>query len=115
MTLRFRSIGFNEAADQDRRKFAEGHCAGPGLTWLQSGRRSGSAEIGGDGDCGGGGSVKEDIIRAYRELQTQDIRQALQYASALANEEIGFYGRVAHDTQSLKESNHAAVHLRDEV
>ncbi len=32
-----------------------------------------------------------DIIREYPELEAEDIRQALQYASALANEEIGFF------------------------
>jgi uncharacterized protein (DUF433 family) len=32
-----------------------------------------------------------DIIREYPELESEDIRQALQYASALANEEIGFF------------------------
>ena len=33
----------------------------------------------------------EDIIREYPEIEVEDIRQALQYASALANEEIGFF------------------------
>ena len=33
----------------------------------------------------------EDIIREYPELESEDIRQSLQYASALANEEIGFF------------------------
>ena len=33
----------------------------------------------------------EDIVREYPELEAEDIRQALQYASALANEEIGFF------------------------
>ena len=37
------------------------------------------------------GMSTEDIIRDYPELNTEDIRQALQYASALANEEIGFF------------------------
>jgi uncharacterized protein (DUF433 family) len=37
------------------------------------------------------GMSTEDIIREYPELETEDIRQALQYASALANEEIGFF------------------------
>ena len=32
-----------------------------------------------------------DIVREYPELEADDIRQALQYASALANEEIGFF------------------------
>jgi uncharacterized protein (DUF433 family) len=37
------------------------------------------------------GMSTEDIIREYPELEPEDIRQALQYASALANEEIGFF------------------------
>ena len=37
------------------------------------------------------GMSTEDIIREYPELEAEDIRQALQYASALANEEIGFF------------------------
>ena len=37
------------------------------------------------------GMSTEDIIREYPDLEAQDIRQALQYASALANEEIGFF------------------------
>lgn len=37
------------------------------------------------------GMSTEDIIREYPELGAEDIRQALQYASALANEEIGFF------------------------
>ena len=37
------------------------------------------------------GMATEDIIREYPELESDDIRQALQYASALANEEIGFF------------------------
>ena len=37
------------------------------------------------------GMTTEDIVREYPELETEDIRQALQYASALANEEIGFF------------------------
>ena len=37
------------------------------------------------------GMSAEDIVREYPELETEDIRQALQYASALANEEIGFF------------------------
>ena len=37
------------------------------------------------------GMPTEDIIREYPELEAEDIRQALQYASALANEEIGFF------------------------
>jgi uncharacterized protein (DUF433 family) len=37
------------------------------------------------------GMSNEDITREYPELDARDIRQALQYASALANEEIGFF------------------------
>lgn len=37
------------------------------------------------------GMSPEEIIREYPELEPEDIRQALQYASALANEEIGFF------------------------
>ena len=37
------------------------------------------------------GMSTEDIVREYPELAVEDIRQALQYASALANEEIGFF------------------------
>ena len=37
------------------------------------------------------GMSTDDIIREYPELETEDIREALQYASALANEEIGFF------------------------
>jgi uncharacterized protein (DUF433 family) len=37
------------------------------------------------------GMSKEDIILEYPELEGEDIRQSLQYASALANEEIGFF------------------------
>ena len=32
-----------------------------------------------------------DIIREYPELEAEDIRQALQYASELTNEKIGFF------------------------
>jgi uncharacterized protein (DUF433 family) len=32
-----------------------------------------------------------DILREYPDLEQEDIRQSLQYASALANEEIGFF------------------------
>jgi uncharacterized protein (DUF433 family) len=41
------------------------------------------------------GMSTEDIVREYPELRTEDIRQALQYASALANEEIGFFNSPA--------------------
>lgn len=37
------------------------------------------------------GMSTDDIIREYPNLESEDIRQALQYASALANEEIGFF------------------------
>jgi uncharacterized protein (DUF433 family) len=37
------------------------------------------------------GMSTEDIVREYPELEAEDMRQALQYASALANEEIGFF------------------------
>jgi uncharacterized protein (DUF433 family) len=37
------------------------------------------------------GMSTEEILREYPELEAEDIRQALQYASALANEEIGFF------------------------
>jgi len=37
------------------------------------------------------GMSTEDIVREYPNLEAEDIRQALQYASALANEEIGFF------------------------
>ena len=37
------------------------------------------------------GMTVSDIIREYPELEAEEIRQALQYASALANEQIGFF------------------------
>jgi uncharacterized protein (DUF433 family) len=37
------------------------------------------------------GMSTADIIREYPDLEGEDIRQSLQYASALANEEIGFF------------------------
>ena len=37
------------------------------------------------------GMSTDDIVREYPELESEDIRQALRYASALANEEIGFF------------------------
>lgn len=37
------------------------------------------------------GMSTEDIIREYPELEAEDVRQSLQYASALANEEIGLF------------------------
>jgi uncharacterized protein (DUF433 family) len=37
------------------------------------------------------GMSTQDIIREYPELEDEDVRQSLQYASALANEEIGLF------------------------
>jgi len=37
------------------------------------------------------GMSTTDIIREYPDLDGDDIRQSLQYASALANDEIGFF------------------------
>jgi uncharacterized protein (DUF433 family) len=37
------------------------------------------------------GMSAEDIIREYPDLEREDIRQSLQYTSALANEQIGFF------------------------
>jgi uncharacterized protein (DUF433 family) len=37
------------------------------------------------------GMSTEDIIREYPDLDGADIRQSLQYASALANDQIGFF------------------------
>ena len=37
------------------------------------------------------GMSTDEILREYPELENEDIRQALQYASALANEEIGLF------------------------
>jgi uncharacterized protein (DUF433 family) len=37
------------------------------------------------------GMSTEDIIREYPGLEREAVREALQYASALANEEIGFF------------------------
>jgi uncharacterized protein (DUF433 family) len=34
------------------------------------------------------GMTTEDILREYPRLESEDIRQALQYAASLANEEI---------------------------
>jgi len=41
------------------------------------------------------GMSTADILREYPELEAEDVRQALQYASALANEEIGFFNSPA--------------------
>jgi uncharacterized protein (DUF433 family) len=37
------------------------------------------------------GMSTEDIIREYPDIEAEDVRQALQYAAALANEEIGSF------------------------
>jgi uncharacterized protein (DUF433 family) len=37
------------------------------------------------------GMSTEYILREYPDLESEDIREALQYASALANEENGFF------------------------
>lgn len=37
------------------------------------------------------GMSVEEVTREYPDLEPEDIRQSLQYASALANEEIGFF------------------------
>src|SRR5215831_10714451 len=37
------------------------------------------------------GMSAEEIIREYPDLEREDVRQSLQYASALANEEIRFF------------------------
>ena len=34
------------------------------------------------------GMTTEEILREYPQLESEDIRQALQYAASLANEEI---------------------------
>jgi len=34
------------------------------------------------------GMTPDEILREYPDLEAEDIRQALQYASALANEEV---------------------------
>lgn len=34
------------------------------------------------------GMTAAEILREYPDLETEDVRQALQYASALANEEV---------------------------
>jgi uncharacterized protein (DUF433 family) len=41
------------------------------------------------------GMSAEDIIREYPDHEREDIRQSLQYASALANEQIGFFKSLA--------------------
>lgn len=37
------------------------------------------------------GMSTEEIIREYPELEREDVRESLQYASALTNEGIGFF------------------------
>lgn len=37
------------------------------------------------------GMTTDDIIREYPDLQPDDVRQALAYASALANEEVHLF------------------------
>ncbi len=41
------------------------------------------------------GMSTEDIIREYPDLEAEDVRQALSYASALANEEVHLFTRPA--------------------
>jgi len=41
------------------------------------------------------GMSKADIVHEYPELEDEDIRESLQYASALANEQIGFFNSPA--------------------
>jgi len=41
------------------------------------------------------GMSTEDIIREYPDLEADDVRQALSYASALANEEVYPFTRPA--------------------
>ena len=73
------------------------------------------------------GMSADDIVREYPDLEAEDIRQSLQHASALANEEIGFFKSPAarnswptwacrsRPVEALRTANHNAVHLRDEV
>jgi uncharacterized protein (DUF433 family) len=37
------------------------------------------------------GMTTDDIVREYPDLQPDDVRQALAYASALANEEVHLF------------------------
>jgi uncharacterized protein (DUF433 family) len=41
------------------------------------------------------GMTVDEIIREYPDLDREDIRQALSYASALANEEVRLFERPA--------------------
>ncbi len=41
------------------------------------------------------GMSADEIIREYPDLEPQDIREALAYASALANEEVHMFTRPA--------------------
>jgi uncharacterized protein (DUF433 family) len=38
------------------------------------------------------GMTTSEILREYPDLETEDIRQALQYAASLANEELQPFG-----------------------
>jgi len=49
------------------------------------------------------GMSPEDIVREYPDLEAEDIRQALQYASALANEEIGFFKSLPPETSEYQD------------
>ena len=39
------------------------------------------------------GMITDEILREYPDLEAEDIRQALQYAAALTQEEVHFVGR----------------------
>lgn len=41
------------------------------------------------------GMTTEEILREYPDLEPEDIRQALAYASALANEELHLFANPA--------------------
>src|SRR5664279_5245935 len=69
----------------------------------------------------------EDIIREYPELEAEDIRQALPYASELTNEKTGLFkspaalrfladmGVSITTVEALRAASHDAVHLREET
>ena len=38
------------------------------------------------------GMTTEEICREYPDLEPEDVRQALQYAAALANDEVRLFG-----------------------
>ncbi len=44
--------------------------------------------------------TSEEILREYPELEEEDIRQALQYAASLANEEIHLFPLVLQNDKS---------------